>query len=102
MKKIDKWSAEKCDVVLHGNHGFISAAPFELGSLTTWTLSDARCREIVREHFKLETLLGNRSKTFSSWICEYLSDEDGHLICGGRGETIEAAELACIAAIMET
>ena len=102
--ELDKWAAEKCGVSTVDRGGFLTIrqkSSVKVDGTCFWTLSDARCREIVRERFKLETLLGNRSKTFSSWICEYLSDEDSHLICGGRGDTLAKAEIECIQAIKD-
>ena len=61
-----------------------------------FSIAESPCREIIREHYKLDTLVGMRSKSLNTWICEYLSSTDNHLICGGRGKTIAEAEKNCI------
>ena len=60
-----------------------------------WTIQDPRCREIVREHFRIEMC-----RVEDSWVAfQYLTDEDASI--EGKGETIAEAEIACITAIWE-
>ena len=90
--ELDKWAAEKCGVsiantltkcVYHFKHN-------KKLYYFDWTLSDARCREIVREYFKVRT--GNMNE--SEWFCSVI-DSDIY----SEGKSIEAAEIACIQAI---
>jgi len=98
MKDINKFYAEKCGVTTRINNIKELCFQTEWGNYTVWTIQDPRCREIIRERFKLDTLLGIRSKSLNTWVCERLSDS-GNLICGGKGKTIAEAEIACLTEI---
>ena len=73
MEEIDKWAAEQCGVGFTTNHKKQVVAWFT-GSIDErvywefeWTIQDPRCREIVREHFKLETYL----EVDGTWACSF-------------------------------
>jgi hypothetical protein len=93
---IDRWFAKQCGVSILGGgwrpRGY--AAPIS----GQWTIQDPRCREIVREKFKLDTLYVGAHL----WICRIgepskpRSDD-----CYGEGLNLEEAELACLQAIYE-
>lgn len=53
LAELNKWAAEKLDIILYGNNGFIQYAPDELGimGVSVWNLKDARCREICIDYF---------------------------------------------------
>jgi len=59
-----------------------------------WTLNDARCREIVREHIGIDTI-----QTENGWTC--YSDWTKSKYFTPEYKTIAEAEIACIKAIME-
>jgi hypothetical protein len=94
--KINQWYAEQCGVIKH-------SLRVAKGDLTTWQcgdvdevgewgIQDPRCRQICREKFRIDTF----ASLVSEWLC---------LANGGDvqevGDTIEAAELACLVAIYE-
>ena len=96
LKKVNKWSAEKCGAELVIPYTGMHKPNFIYKGKEyyyQWTLNDARCREIVREHFKIH-------------INYMLS---GRVICGAHpyggeflGNSSKEAEIACIIAIMES
>ena len=100
MDDLDKWAAEQCGMhILDGiwcNKKDDGILP--LGD--NWTLDDARCREIVRERFKIltdyvENEWGSIPRDLSTfgdvtWRDFY-----------GKGKTIPEAEIVCIKAIKE-
>ena len=95
MSDIDKWAAEQCcneyvylwDGKLFYMKGDIKA-PFE------WTITDPRCREIVRDHFKIITDVW----PLGGWCAhQHLETNRKDAI----GKTIAEAEIACITAIWE-
>ena len=91
MNDLDKWAAEQCGVELNL---VSSKALLWFGNTATgyqWTIQDPRCREIVREHFKIDT----REYYQGGWQC---AAED---IYPPIGQTIAEAEIACIKAIKE-
>ena len=96
--ELDKWSAEKCGVTEcdDGNGYFFDGKNYQFYE---WTLSDARCREIVREHFDLTTARQYHSAINECWATwgEFLI-KSPYL---RTGKTIEAAEIACIQAIKD-
>ena len=95
MSELNKWSAEKVGLTVYADEGRIKILTIPKDwafDESEWTLSDARCREIVREYFKIHTN-------------QMLS---GDVICGAHpyggefiGKSIAEAEIACIKAIME-
>ena len=91
MEEIDKWAAEQCGVEIHSdftNDGKIYTR--HSGKYREWTIQDSRCREIVREHFRIEMY-----RVEDSWVAfQYLTDEDASI--EGKGKTIAEAEIACI------
>ena len=106
---IDQWAAEQCGVrVGMTNDGRL--VPHESKSMykiAFWTINDARCREIVREHFKITTMYRP-----AGWVAmqnkwtkriNIAADQDDRYIClSGIGKTIAEAEIACIKAIYES
>jgi hypothetical protein len=97
MDSLDKWAAEKCGI--NTTEGGISGCLLIVSDkqpLEIWTLSDARCREIVREHFGICTIKITPNSEGDNWFSYIL----GRSIFG-EGKSTEEAELACIAAIRE-
>ena len=101
MNNLDKWAAEQCGVGFTKNHHKVIVAWFT-GDIDNreyrnyeWTLNDARCREIVREHFLIDTNeYGQHWEASGAFTA-------GSCISTGRGKTIAEAELACIRKIKE-
>ena len=98
--ELDKFAAEKCGIKLHRNL-FPKTSPVVEAFLDDckwhqfkWTLSDARCREIVREYFKIITNVSYAVD--SNWMSHQHFHTDW---C--HGDTIEAAEIAVIQAIKD-
>jgi hypothetical protein len=88
LTKLNKWSAKKLGKRVY--HGFDNGIYDDEDN--EWNLEDARCMEIFREKFKVDTTFDFDGKLW--WSCE--SGQSEH------GETIKEAELACAWAIMET
>jgi hypothetical protein len=99
MNELDKKAAVACGVVLHKGHYYWNATTLHH---QPWTLNDARCREIVREHFGIETCIvshrENNKQVFDLYVCYTF---DGNRKHRGNGKTIAEAEIACIKAILE-
>ena len=108
---IDKWCAEQCgvketttnsDSVLYSE----TEAWFHNGvwrNNDKWTIEDPRCREIVREHFFIDTLTvaepfrtndGNKWNTYC-----FKPSATGSYCVSATGKTIAEAEIECINAI---
>lgn len=94
MNEVDLWSAEKCGIFI-GNGCFEYDNEHDGSTVieSEWTLTDARCREIVREVLRIHTYetVGNRK----AWTA-------AHGIFRGRGEWIEEAEINCIQEMMQS
>ena len=93
---IDKWFAEKCGV----HDGFKSCISWVYGINQynyEWTISDPRCREIIREKFKTHTYWDT-----DMFVCHYSKNgiTDKNSITD-YGKTIAEAEIACLTAIYE-
>ena len=90
IKTVNKITARLCGVDVatktwgykEGNQYYVNSDP--------WTISDPRCREIVREKFKLATYQHHEG----AWLCT----NPMHKI-ESFGKTIAEAEIACITAI---
>ena len=100
--ELDKWSAEKVGltVYVHQNGKIkILTIPkdweFDQGE---WTLSDARCREVVRECFKITTCENWDEEANERWMA---FQHGARNIRAFTGDLIEAAEIACIQAIKD-
>jgi len=98
MNELDKKAAEACGVVFQeymtwGIYDFPNEGDY-IEYDCEWTLDDARCREIVREHFLIDT-------TFASEGVECFTIHNGVDIEPVYGKTIAEAEIACIKAILE-
>ena len=92
MKDIDKWFAEQCGVDLEGFYGWfqmVDGEPAKEGQ--HWTIQDPRCREVIRDKFRIETI---RVFDLQDWYA-YIDPFDG------QGKTIAEAEIACCKAIYE-
>ena len=90
---IDEWSASQCGVNTRPNN---DPWKWKIGGVTyknAWTLDDARCREIVREHFKITTVYLNYGNK-GNWRSLQGSID-------GIAKTIAEAEINCIKAIRE-
>lgn len=102
MSEIDKWAAERCGVELAEITNDDRRWYRRKGKYFEWTIEDPRCREIVREHFRIET----RDRV-DSWLAVQLKwskhpDYPETVVCpSGQGKTIAEAEIACITAIWE-
>lgn len=109
MNEIDKWAAEQCRVTFFTfdvvgpydpTSRIIPQPSHEQGFIYQgeryyfdWTLDDARCREIAREHLKIITTLF-RTASGDEWMA--MSDIT---LNGRKNKTIAEAEIACIEAI---
>jgi hypothetical protein len=99
MMDINKWAADKCGIKIVSQG---ETAPFwtddkepvELVN-SEWTMQDARCRELVVEHFKIDTEYYQHAKVWEAAMA------DDYGIYGGREATRSEAEIACIEAIMK-
>ena len=60
-----------------------------------WTIEDARCREIIRENFGIDT--DEENSPLGKWCCTYAPENYNETGCHeSYGETIAEAEIACI------
>ena len=91
MDKIDKYFADKCGVKQHQN-----------AYIGKWTIKDARCREVVREKFEIQTR-HSWIEGKPCWICEATvqQPEDQWNEYWEHGKTIAEAEVACLKSIYE-
>ena len=98
---LDKWAAEKVGltVYVHQNGKIkILTIPKDWEfDQSEWTLSDARCREIVREYFKIRTVVDDFAENNPLWKAYVFSPE----LIEPNGKTIADVEIACIQAIYE-
>ena len=92
--KLDQFAADMCGVTPCSIGWEHEGEQFNF----PWSLSDARCREIAREFFEIETL--NDKWRSGLWKSKGYEPSAGGF-CSALGKTIEAAEIACLAAIME-
>ena len=89
-----RWFAERCGIEQN-------VAPFfwyELDSTVNhcgrWDIRDARCREIVREKYRIQT------RWIDGMFEAYYASYDGEVTeCWAEGGTIPDAEIACCLAI---
>ena len=90
--ELDKLVAERIGVIVPrgSRHFFLNGKRHGY----TWTLQDARCREIAREYFGIDTEYDEQEK---SWMAA----AKAKCFVFGHGKTIAEAEIACIRAIME-
>lgn len=96
---IHEWAAQQCGVKLITSLDELECGDFVTGEggkahwvRDHWTLDDARCREIVREHFSISTLADYKD----GWAA---GTHEG--MATGKGKTIAEAEISCIKAIRE-
>ena len=99
--ELDKWAAEKCGVDTCASiYDDLDTALYisNTNGSKIWTLSDARCREIVMEFFEISTNRGHwhEGKEWEHW---FATTDDNKF--EADGESIEAAEIACIQAIKD-
>ena len=105
---IDEWAADQCGIVLYtpkqiNEHGMYCYDDWGNDFDYEWTIQDPRCREIVREHFKINTSYIDRNKWRSvemKWRKKE-PDSTGSYCISATGKTIAEAEIACIEAIYE-
>jgi hypothetical protein len=95
-KQLDAWAAEKLGFTVTDGGGVPQWQVFEGAWLQPFSLQDARCREIVREHFSICTIETVPNSEGDNWF-SYVAIKSNY----GEGKSIEEAEIACIAAIME-
>ena len=95
---IDEWAAEQCGVEVFGNGSFIIGSEHGHSIWIDWTIQDPRCREIVREHFKIWTYYGSVGTDKMGWVSTSANND----MAGTYGKTIAEAEIECITAIWET
>ena len=87
---IDEWTAEQCGVKIEPS--IILGEWQRIDDWTPWTIQDPRCREIVREHFKICT-----DFSIDGWFSGRAGTTEQY-----AGKTIAEAEIACIKAIYKT
>lgn len=97
MNEINEKLVEACGVTQvidekHGNHWIHQDAGIVDGE---FDYKDPRCREIIREHFKIETRSSGSYGLWFSWCPAKGGWHDIHK----WEDTIEQAECACIKAI---
>ena len=101
---LSAWSLKETGVKVHAD-GHIEHSPCETGVTFTrmeWDLTDARCREIVREYFRIETREHSGGWLSIRYVWVRKTDKDGctkRFCANGKGGSIAEAELACINSI---
>jgi hypothetical protein len=90
---INKWAAEKCGITERndGSGHFFDGDHYQFYE---WTMQDARCRELVREHFKV-------CSDYFDGCWKAWSRTGDFTATHGEGDTISEAEISCIEAIMK-
>ena len=105
MKDIDEFYAEKCGVELYtsreineqGYYWYARESPnIEYGF--EWIIQDPRCREIIRERFKIDTEYYEEVWYSSQRLKTPHYDFNN---AQGKGKTIAESEINCITAIYE-
>mgnify|MGYP000291669257 CR=1 FL=1 len=86
-EKENKLMADRCAIRQSAN-GWCIGDSFPIWNESKWTIEDPRCREIIREKFKLNTY-NVMTEKWKSWVGEFK----------GEGKTIAEAECECIKAI---
>ena len=71
MNELDKWAADQCGVILSAG-GLIDGMEniMQQGSVdlfTPWTLSDARCRDVFVDKYKISIIYNQNLK---QWVAE--------------------------------
>ena len=102
---VDKWAADQCGVQLDKITGCVLQAERGLAPWY-WTITDPRCREIVREHFWLSTTRAGNSTILMDgnyWGCTSTNTDIRSLYKKPvfYGKTPAEAEIACINAIYQ-
>lgn len=92
MNDLDKWVAEKIGAKVDNGRRLIEQFG-TLPRLSIFSLQDARCRELVREYFRIITYPYYSEK---GWTCS------AEVIRPIFGKTIAEAEIACIQAIHDS
>ena len=90
MEEIDKWAAEQCGVEVFQTKpvsGGVFLWTMPNGCIRQWTIQDPRCREIVREHFDVQTM-----QYQGTWFCAWNGGTEETI----NYQTIAEAEIACI------
>ena len=96
--ELDRWAAETCGVKVIAGIINIDTLLIKGGKLPLdiWTLSDARCREIVREWLKIRTAPSYPNRFSARSFKVETVKPYVHI-----GKTIADAEIACIQAIKD-
>lgn len=94
-ESVDIWTAKQCEGEGHNWKVMITISGWTLilngHTFIPWTIQDARCRQVVREVFKIET------ETFSDiWQCYHYGLDEFY-----EGKNIDEAEINCITALWE-
>ena len=93
IERANKWLAEKCGVelLLQNSDGFY----WKIGCVHyyyPWTITDARCRQIIREKLKIVTDI----QTTGGFYAHAHLETKRY-----KGASIESAEIQCILSIIE-
>ena len=94
---IDEWAAEQCGIELFRMYSENAWYDPDMGD-SFWTIQDPRCREIVREHFKIWTYYGQIGTDKMGWVSTSSYNNMAYIY----GKTIAEAEIACIRGIYKT
>ncbi len=98
MNNINKWYADKCGIELIEHFSeILYTSPMDDNVNDTWTISDPRCREIIREKFRITTMIAC-NVLYVSFLMPF--DLIG-IYENACFKTIEEAELALLQAIYE-
>ncbi len=97
MNEIDKWLAGQCGVWIDAGYWIHNSIEFR----GQWTIQDPRCREIVRERFKIETYPTHDESAWTSTAPKEPNSGSNVYEYEAEGKTIPEAEIACITAIYE-
>ena len=96
---INEWAADQCGVLLdldNWEYGYQVGDEWEYSD-DHWSIHNPRCREIVREHFKIWTYYGSNRTDKMRWISTSAYNNMDYIY----GKTIAEAEIGCIEAIYE-
>ncbi len=100
MNDINKWYADKCGVTeeINADEGdFCWYTDTHITYGGKWTISDPRCREIIREKFSVDT---NYDRYSNLWEAMTYDNEDDPIFIS-TGATIAEAEKSCLQEIYE-
>ena len=87
-EKENKLMADRCAIRQSAN-GWCIGDSFPIWNESKWTIEDARCREIIREKYIIDSISGD-----NNWSCMSVKTGDE-----GIGKDESAAFIACIVEI---